>query len=476
MNSESVQHARNAVEDKLRRDGAPRPLIDSFLRHYDLLKQGHTGLIDRSMIQPVGPLPRPEDIREYRDAGAAALRESVVIKLNGGLGTSMGLDRAKSLLPVKNGLTFLDIIIRQILEIRNTCRCSIPLIFMNSFSTEQDTRSTLEAYPELAGGQQDVPVTFIQNRVPKIRCDDLRPVDWDADPELEWCPPGHGDLYVSLVTTGILDQLLARGIQYAFVSNADNLGATMDLGMLGYFASESPPIMMEVATRTGADRKGGHLARLKDGRLVLRESAQCPDEEQEEFQDITKYIYFNTNNLWIHLRALQEQLEDEQQAFALPPIFNRKPVDPRNPASPLVHQLESAMGAAISVFDDACAFHTPRTRFVPVKTTDDLLALRSDVYALSSDHRVNPHPARTRAPIVIALDPAYYRMIDDFDARFPWGPPSLIECESLCVEGDMLFGKQIRIRGRAHLRNASSGQVRLPDGMILEGEGSPIEV
>ena len=101
----------------------------------------------------------------------------------------------------------------------------------------------------------------------------------------------------------MLDTLLANGYEVAFVSNADNLGAELDPLPLGYFVSERLPFLMEVADRTAADRKGGHLARRKsDGRLALRESAQCPDEDTDAFQDVDRHRYFNTNNLWINLR------------------------------------------------------------------------------------------------------------------------------------------------------------------------------
>jgi len=64
-----------------------------------------------------------------------------------------------------------------------------------------------------------------------------------------------------------------------------------------------------VTRRTAADRKGGHLARrTADGRLLLREVAQCPDADLESFQDISRHKYFNTNSLWLRLDALKAQL------------------------------------------------------------------------------------------------------------------------------------------------------------------------
>src|SRR5690606_1675625 len=134
-----------------------------------------------------------------------------------------GLEKAKSLLTVREGLSFLDLIAKQILHLRTEAGGSgVPaFLLMNSFSTSEDTRQALSVYPGL-GAPEDL--EFIQNRVPKINTVDLTPLSWPGNPELEWCPPGHGDLYASLAGSGWLDRLLEKGILYAFVSNSDNLG------------------------------------------------------------------------------------------------------------------------------------------------------------------------------------------------------------------------------------------------------------
>ncbi len=119
----------------------------------------------------------------------------------------------------------------------------------------------------------------MQHKFPKILQKDYSPASWPKNPKLEWNPPGHGDVYTALLTSGMLDSLLADGIIYAFISNSDNLGARLDESLLGYFAHHQFPFMMEVAEKTPADIKGGHLARHKNGRLILREAAQCPANE-----------------------------------------------------------------------------------------------------------------------------------------------------------------------------------------------------
>ncbi|MBK8432716.1 MAG: UTP--glucose-1-phosphate uridylyltransferase [Chloroflexi bacterium] len=399
---------------KMEAEHLPELAVRTFQFYYEQLHAGYTGLIPESALEPVASLPDAEQLGEELAAvGTAALPHTVVLKLNGGLGTSMGLEKAKSLLVVKEGLTFLDIIARQALH------SGVPLLLMNSFNTREDTLHALQAYPALWG---DLPLDFLQHKVPKIRQDDYSAVSYPADPQLEWNPPGHGDIYTALITSGMLAKLRQAGIRYAFVSNADNLGAVLDRRILGYFAQNELPFMMETADRTLADRKGGHLAQLPNGQLILRESAQCPEEDSEVFQDIGRHKYFNTNNLWINLDALHELLTAHQNVLPLPMIRNSKTVDPRDPQSTPIYQIETAMGSAVGIFPRAGAIRVPRHRFAPVKTTGDLLAVRSDAYVLTDDWQVMSNPARTLPnPVVVSLDNRFYTLIDEMEARFPMG-------------------------------------------------------
>ena len=338
---------------------------------------------------------------------------------------------------------------------------------MNSFATDGDTQIALRRYPELAA---DVATTFVQSSFPKLRPDDLMPVSWPENRALEWAPPGHGDLYTSIATSGMLGQLLSHGYRYAFISNSDNLGATLDERILAWFAGAQIPFLMEVADRTEADRKGGHLARERGGGLVLRESAQTPEDELHYFQDITRHRFFNTNNLWLDLDALAQLLEDGGGFIGLPMIVNRKPVDPSDPSSPEVIQLESAMGAAIGVFEGARALRVPRRRFAPVKTTDDLLAVRSDAYVLIEEAYVELARQRGGRPPVIELDPRFYKLLPDFEARFPAGAPSLVACERLRVRGDVRFGRGVVARGEVTIEHTGAGHLQIEDGTVLDGE------
>jgi UTP--glucose-1-phosphate uridylyltransferase len=447
--------------ERMQHEGLPDIVVNTFAHYYQQLAEGQTGLIAESDLQPVEQLPNAEKFpTSLKAAGQAALPKTLYLKLNGGLGTSMGLEQAKSLLPVKDGLTFLDIIARHALA------TEVRLLLMNSFATRADSLAVLEKYPELGG---DIPLDFLQHKVPKINQADLSPASWPQEPDLEWCPPGHGDIYNALVTSGMLDILLKAGYEYAFISNADNLGAIIDLAILGYFASQRIPFMMEVTDRTEADSKGGHLAQLPGGQLILREIAQCPEADLGAFQDITRHKYFNTNNLWLHLPRLKERLIAKNYILGLPMIRNAKTVDPRDKTAPRVYQLETAMGSAIGVFAGAQAIRVPRTRFAPVKKTNDLLVLRSDVFTFDDPlYGVVPHPSRAANLPLVELDPTFYGLIADFEARFPVGSPSLIACERLTIKGDFKFGRNITIKGNVQLVNESAAPRPIADETVLE--------
>jgi UTP--glucose-1-phosphate uridylyltransferase len=449
----------SAATDKMRADGLPEDAVETFALYETKLREGETGMLPESEIEPLEDLPHAAELPA---SDGSALGEAVVLRLNGGLGTSMGMTKAKSLLEIKEGLSFLDIIVRQVMHMRERhAGAALPLLLMNSFATRDDTLAALRRYPDLQVG--DLPIDFMQGRVPKLLEDGFEPVEWRADPSLEWAPPGHGDVYSSLRTSGMLARLLDDGYRYLFLSNSDNLGAVLEPRILDWFAREGFPFLSELTDRTESDRKGGHLARRRDdGRLVLRETAQTPDDDVESFEDISRHRYFNCNNIWVDLEALDRTLDDRDGVLGLPMIVNRKTVDPGDSSSPAVVQLETAMGAAVGVFEGAAAIRVPRARFAPVKKTDDLLVVRSDAYELAEDFTVRL--ARERAPVV-SLDSDYYKLLRDFEQRFSGGAPSLVDCERFTVEGDVTFGRDVKVGGEVTVR----GPRRVEDGELLEG-------
>lgn len=450
------------AREKMAAAGVDPVAIDNFAHYYRLLEHGETGMIPEASIDPVD-IESLADAEVEESVAADAVRKTAVIKLNGGLGTSMGMDRAKSLLCVRRGLSFLDIIARQVLHLRKQYGATLPLIFMNSFRTSADTLAALARYEDL---QVDgLPLEFLQNKEPKLLVKDLLPVNWPKDPDLEWCPPGHGDIYTALRGSGTLDQLIEQGYRYAFVSNSDNLGAVPDAKVAGWFAASGAPFAIEAVVRTPSDRKGGHFARRKaDGRIVLRETAQTPAEDREALADLSRHRYCSTNNLWFDLVAMRETLEAREGILGLPLIKNVKNVDPGDKSTPEVIQIETAMGAAIEVFEGSQLIEVGRDRFVPVKTTNDLLVLRSDVYEIGDDFALTQIAADIP---YIDLDDDYYKLVGEFDKRFPEGAPSLAKASSLTIEGDWTFGHGVQFVGDVKLD--STAAERVPAGEVIAG-------
>ncbi len=456
-----------AAAEKMRGAGAHPEAIRAFESAYSRLTSGQATMLPSSELEPAGDVPALEDLPEV-DPGEV-LGEVAQIKLNGGLATTMGLQQPKSLMEARDGRTFLDIIVGQTLALRRRYGVELPLVLMDSESTREPTLKALAEHAEF--DDHGLSPDFLQSVIPKLDADTLEPVSWPKAPAMEWVPPGHGDVYGALRRSGMLDALRERGIRYAMLSNADNLGAKLDPRIAAHMAAQEIPFLMEVVQGTEADRKGGHVARRRsDGQLVLRETAQTPPEDEDSFRDFRRWRYYNTNNLWVDIDVLAQTLEQADGVLELPLIVNRKTVDPRDADSTPVIQLESAMGAAIESFTGASLLLVPRTRFAPVKTTDDLLVLRSDVYTLSDESDVEPIPERADDLPYVELDKRFYRLIDEFERRFPAGPPSLREAERLVVHGDVTFADGVVVRGEVSLDVEEP--TTLEPGTVLDDHGS----
>ena len=477
-------------------EGIAQSAISAFEASFNSLVSGNTGFISESTIDPVPELVHTDTIT--CDLDATLLSQTVVLKLNGGLGTGMGLDKAKSLLEVKNGDTFLDLTAKQLMCMRSEFGEHVKFMLMNSFSTSDDTLNFFKTkYPDIASEEG---LEMLQNKVPKLdattfevresyrsfSCSYLlklntpslttfrhtsninlsQPATCSTDPDNEWCPPGHGDLYAALIGSGRLTSLIQSGYKYMFVSNSDNLGATLDLKILTHFATTNASFMMECCERTENDKKGGHLAiRTSDKHLILRESAMCAEEDEAAFQDITKHRFFNTNNLWIRIDKLQEIVNKFGGYIPLPMIMNNKTVDPKDDASQKVVQLETAMGAAIECFDGASAVVVPRTRFAPVKKCDDLLLLRSDAYIITDDYRPLLNPACKGVAPIIALDSKKYKLVGALEEATAEGVPSLVDCKRLTVKGFVHMGSNTRFVGTVSITNKSN-EVKCVSGTV----------
>ena len=458
MSESGLAQSRAAMTQR----GASTAAIDTFERFYRMIESGEQGLIPEASIAPLGELETLAGVVASEEDRRAALATVAVVKLNGGLGTSMGLSGPKTALKVRGELTFLDIIARQTLALRARYGVDLPLLLMNSFRTREESLEILATYPELE--VDGLPLDFLQNAEPKLTADTLEPVAWPADPELEWCPPGHGDVYVSLQGTGLMDALRAKGIRYVFLSNADNLGATCDPDIAAWLIANDIPYAAEVCERTANDRKGGHLAvRRSDGQLILRDSAMVAPGEDEYFQDNTLHTLFHANNLWVDLDVLARLLDERGGVLGLPVIVNRKTVDPTDAGSPKVIQIESAMGAAIEVFEGSRAISVPRNRFRPVKSTNELLLVQSDIFEMDEDAQLVATIDHAEPAITLG---SAYRFVPDFLARFPAGPPRLRECTALTVSADATFGAGVRCVGEVVVDRPGP----IADGAVLTGK------
>jgi UTP--glucose-1-phosphate uridylyltransferase len=467
MSAAGLAEARRRMLQHGESEEAVLAFEHSYAELEQVLETGSGGTIPESTIDPLTDVPSLEDNAPSDEAMSAALRQVAMVKLNGGLGTSMGITGPKSALVVKDGLSFLDVIARQTLALRKQYGVDLPLILMNSFRTRDESLGILGRYPDLE--LDGLPLDFLQSAEPKLRADDLSPVDWPADSDLEWCPPGHGDVYLSLSTTGLLKALLDKGIRYVFLSNADNLGATCDPRIAAWLVANDVPYVAEVCDRTVNDRKGGHLAvRKSDGQLVLRDSAMVEEQDEDAFQDIGRHRTFHANNLWVDLTVLDSLLRDSaargEAGIGLPILVNRKTVDPSDSSSTDVIQIETAMGGAVGRIEGARAIHVPRTRFRPVKTTNELLLVRSDIFELDDQSAIvsvitHPDP-------YVDLDKPY-KLVPGFEKRFPRGAPSLREATSLRVKGDVTFGADVVCIGEVTVE--ASAPATIEDGRRLTG-------
>ncbi|MCP4751124.1 MAG: UTP--glucose-1-phosphate uridylyltransferase [Proteobacteria bacterium] len=383
------------------------------------------------------------------------LSELAVCRLNGGLGTSMGCVDPKSALEVKNGQSILDLIVGQMHSLNTKYGTSIPLIFMNSFHTDPDTQKIIQKY------NSQLPIrTFQQNTFPRLRKDSLMPLSKEIWGQQSDYPPGHGDFYHSLDKSGILDRLIEQGKKYMFVANVDNLGASVDLKILNLIKKTNAPYLMEVTKKTRADVKGGTLIRTSRQPLRLLEIAQVPKNYVEEFKSVKKFKIFNTNNIWINLIELKKVLQ--QDALHLDVIVNQKTVD----HLPIL-QLETAIGSGIDNFKGSLAVKVPRIRFVPIKKTDDLLLVQSNLFVFE-DGILMKNPDRQFEGLPLIRLGESFETVEEYQKRFQ-SIPDILELDLLTIVGNVYFGKNITLRGNVILV-CERGELHIPDQSLLENK------
>lgn len=413
---------------------------------------------------PQGAVRSYATITQAHDSMAKELLSKlVVLKLNGGLGTSMGCVGPKSLISVRNDTTFLDLTVLQIEHMNRKYGTDVPLVLMNSFNTHADTERIRFKYERRVNLYM-----FQQSYYPRVLLETLRPFPEKFNLQDGcWYPPGHGDIYVSLKRSGLLEKFLAEGKEYIFISNIDNLGATVDLGILNFLLSslEGPEpceFVMEVTDKTRSDVKGGTLIHYQD-KLHLLELAQVPKDHIDEFKSISKFKVFNTNNLWAGLRAIDRLLSSGNLFMDV--IINRKSLE----GGITVLQLETAAGAAIKNFKGATGINVPRTRFLPVKKTSDLLVVMSNLFTMAYG-TLKMNPARTYPSLpVVKLGDQHFMKVREFLSRFD-SIPDMLELDHLTVSGDVTFGKHVSLKGTVIIIANHGDRIDIPAGSCLENK------
>lgn len=401
-------------------------------------------------------LPKPASDEEIR----SMLNKLVVVKLNGGLGTSMGCKGPKSVIPVRSDLTFLDLTVQQIEHLNKKFDVDVPLVLMNSFNTDEDTHKIIRKYNNFRVRI----LTFNQSRYPRINKESLMPVAKDIKTESDieaWYPPGHGDFYHSFYNSGLLDELIDQGKTICFMSNIDNMGATVDLGILSECMKDDMQFFMEVTDKTRADVKGGTLIKY-EGKLRLLEVAQVPKNHEEDFKSVKKFNVFNTNNLWINMPQIKNIIEENTLDMEV--IVNPKVLD----GGLNVIQLETAVGAAMKCFEGGKGINVPRSRFLPVKKSSDLLLIMSNLYKLKEGSLImSPERMFLSTPLVKLGDE--FKNVGDFLKRFA-SIPDILELDHLTVSGNVTFGRGVALKGTVIIIANHGDRIDIPSGAILENK------
>lgn len=328
---------------------------------------------------------------------------------------------------------------------------------MNSFNTHDDTAKIVEKY-----SNSNIEIqTFNQSQYPRLVADEFIPLSCKGQKGKDgWYPPGHGDVFSSLMNSRKLDALLSKGKEYIFVANSDNLGSIVDLKILNHLIHKQNEYCMEVTPKTLADVKGGTLISY-EGRVQLLEIAQVADEHVNEFKSIEKFKIFNTNNLWVNLKAIKRLVEADALKMEIIP-------NPKEVNGIKVLQLETAAGAAIRFFDHAIGINVPRSRFLPVKTSSDLLLVQSDLYTLVDGSVIRNKNRENPENPSIDLGPEF-KKVGDFLKRFK-SIPSIVELDNLKVSGDVCFGSNIVLKGKVNITAQPGTKLEIPDGAILKNK------
>ena len=241
----------------------------------------------------------------------------------------------------------------------------------------------------------------------------------------------------------MLDSLLHDGKEYAFISNIDNLTATIDLDILYHLYCHDVEMCMEVTAPNRTDNDGGYLVkRVGNEKSRLIEINEVAVEDRDEFK--RRFQHYNTNNLWVDLKALKRQIEAGDYGDAV--IVQERLLH----GGDKVLQLETTAGSLIDKMNNTLAVVVQRRkRYVPVKSTADLMLIQSDIFSIRHGAlRINPSLIDTPLPTVKLGKE--FTDIEDYIRRIPvqqQHTPNIAELEHLTVAGDVFLGKNVTLKG-----------------------------
>lgn len=357
----------------------------------DLCRRVVTGELEpaanRLATAPTPLSTPPVDLRGHDDGhaqrtelGLDALRGGrvAVLVLNGGMATRFG-GGAKGVVPVVEGhprTSFLAVKLAEVERRASALGCAIPVVLMHSFATEAASRAHVDGI-DWAGLRTDDRHWFSQSIMPRVLPDGtplgaLPEADAFDDATL-YAAPGHGDTLARLRGSGTLAALRSRGVEHILISNVDNVGASLDPAVLGAHlqaASRGAAISVEVVRRVAGDA-GGCVAELPGGRPAIIEGFRLP-----VGTDLADFPHFNTNTLWLVAQHMD-------QALPLTWFAVRKKIAWPGGGEREVVQFEQLIGQATEFAPSAFLDVDRDTRFLPIKTRDDLAAARPRLEAFA---------------------------------------------------------------------------------------------
>ncbi|KAG0582020.1 hypothetical protein KC19_3G027000 [Ceratodon purpureus] len=403
------------------------------------------------------------------------LHKLIVVKLCGTLGRSLGTTQPKSLVEIHSEQSFVDLAVQQIEVLNVKYNAKVLLVLATSDNTDRAVKQAVKKY---SASDVDI-IVFNQTEYPREV--------WPVTPKLGedgGYLTNNGDLFAAFSFSGKLDELLALGKEYLFISNCDNLGATVDLNMLNNLSENQCDYCMEVTPKNGTDAENGAYV-SSEGNIELLEFEEVSRSQNEKSRSGDVKVV-NTNSTWVNLKAVKRLAEIE----ALDIYCSSKGA---GEGENITFQLQTSSGAPlyslqvngeifenlpiegnsdlllVQFFDGSVAVEVPRTRFHPIRDTSDLLLFRSDLYTVR-EGVVCPNPLRlSDVNPTIELEGLKLRKMQYFTERLKH-IPSLLELSSLRVIGDVWFGSDVILQGKVVIWAKKDERIDIPDGEIIKDQ------